>query len=109
MPRWVADQPVVPKKRAAPAEERAEQNSVLGESTRLHPRQTNRAHQTRRLAAPAREEAGLTNVVQYVDEELLRLAFKLLRNQAAPRALMDKSYEDCVANVDQKLKACTHA
>jgi Tfp pilus assembly protein PilF len=34
------------------------------------------------LAARARKEARLTNVIQFVDEELLRLAFRSLRKQA---------------------------
>ncbi len=33
------------------------------------------------LVARARKEARLTNVVQYVDEELLRLAFRSLRRE----------------------------
>jgi hypothetical protein len=36
------------------------------------------------LVARASKETRLTNVVQYVDEELLRLAFGSLRKQAAP-------------------------
>ena len=39
------------------------------------------------LAARARKEGRLTNVFQYVDEELLRLAFHSLRKQAAPLSL----------------------
>ena len=45
------------------------------------------------LVARARKEARLTNVVQYVDEELLRLAFRSLRKQAAP-GVDGQSYED---------------
>jgi len=55
------------------------------------------------LVARARKEARLTNVVQYVDEELLRLAFRSLRKQAAP-GVDGQSYEDYAANVDQNLK-----
>ena len=55
------------------------------------------------LAARARKEDRLTNVVQYVDEELLRLAFRSLRKQAAP-GVDGQSYEDYAANLDQNLK-----
>jgi RNA-directed DNA polymerase len=55
------------------------------------------------LVARARKEARLTNVVQYVDEELLRLAFRSLRKQAAP-GVDGQSYEDYAANVDENLK-----
>ena len=55
------------------------------------------------LAARARKEARLTNVVQFVDEELLRLAFRSLRKQAAP-GIDGQSYEDYAVNLDQKLR-----
>ena len=55
------------------------------------------------LVARARKEAQLTNVVQYVDEDLLRLAFRSLRKQAAP-GVDGQSYEDYEANLDQNLK-----
>ena len=55
------------------------------------------------LAARARKEGRLTNVVQFVDEELLRLAFKSLRKQAAP-GVDGRSYEDYATNLDQNLK-----
>ncbi len=55
------------------------------------------------LAARARKEGRLTNVVQFVDEELLRLAFHSLRKQAAP-GVDGQSYEDYAANVDENLK-----
>ena len=55
------------------------------------------------LVARARKEAQLTNVVQDVDEELLRLAFRSLRKQAAP-GVDGQSYEDYATNLDQKLK-----
>ena len=55
------------------------------------------------LAARARKEARLTNVVQFVDEELLRLAFRSLRKQAAP-GVDGQSYEDYAVNLDQKLR-----
>jgi hypothetical protein len=55
------------------------------------------------LVARARKDARLTNVVQYVNEELLRLAFGSLRKQAAP-GVDGQSYEDYAAHVDQNLK-----
>jgi len=55
------------------------------------------------LVARARKEARLTNVVQYVDEELLRLAFRSLRKQAAP-GIDGHCYEDYADNLDQKLR-----
>ena len=55
------------------------------------------------LVARARKEARLTNVVQYVDEELLRLAFRSLRKQAAP-GVDGQSYEDYAVNLDQRLR-----
>src|SRR5215207_2980002 len=55
------------------------------------------------LAARARKEARLTNVVQFVDEELLRLAFRSLRKQAAP-GVDGQNYAEYAANLDQNLK-----
>jgi hypothetical protein len=55
------------------------------------------------LAARARKEDRLTNVVQFVDDELLRLAFRSLRKQAAP-GVDGQRYEDYAANVDENLK-----
>jgi RNA-directed DNA polymerase len=55
------------------------------------------------LVARARKEARLTNVVQFVDEELLRLAFRSIRKQAAP-GVDGQSYEDYAVNLDQKLR-----
>src|SRR3954453_1366095 len=40
------------------------------------------------LAARARKEGRLTNVVQFVDEELLRLAFGSLRKQGRRRSFV---------------------
>ena len=54
------------------------------------------------LAARARKEGRLTNVVQFVDEELLRLAFGSLRKQAAP-GVDGQSYEDYAAGLDENL------
>src|SRR2546428_355744 len=55
------------------------------------------------LSARARKEARLTNVVQFVDEELLRFAFRSLRKQAAP-GVDGQSYEDYAVHLDQKLR-----
>lgn len=55
------------------------------------------------LAARARKEGRLTNVVQFVDEELLRLAFKSLRKQAAP-GVDGQRYEDYAENLDANLR-----
>jgi retron-type reverse transcriptase len=55
------------------------------------------------LVVLARKEARLTNVAQYVDEELLRLAFRSLRKQAVP-GVDRQSYEDYAAELDQNLK-----
>jgi retron-type reverse transcriptase len=54
------------------------------------------------LGKRARREARLTNVVQYVDEELLRLAFRSLRKQAAP-GIDGQSYETYAANLANNL------
>ena len=54
------------------------------------------------LAARARKEGRLTNVVQYVDEELLRLAFQSLRKQAAP-GVDGQSYDAYAAGLDENL------
>ncbi len=45
------------------------------------------------LVARARKEERLTNVIAFVDEELLELAFRSLRKQAAP-GIDGQSYED---------------
>lgn len=55
------------------------------------------------LAARARKEARLTNVVHYVDEALLRLAFGSLRKQAAP-GVDGQSYEEYAADLDVNLR-----
>jgi retron-type reverse transcriptase len=55
------------------------------------------------LVERARKEARLTNVVHVVDEELLRLAFRSLRRQAAP-GVDGQRYEDYAANLDHNLK-----
>ncbi len=55
------------------------------------------------LVARARKEACLTNVMQYVDEELLRLAFRSLRKGAAP-GVDGQSYEAYAEQLDQNLR-----
>ncbi|MBI4493068.1 MAG: group II intron reverse transcriptase/maturase [Chloroflexi bacterium] len=55
------------------------------------------------LAARAKKVARLTNVVQYVDEELLLLAFRSLRKRAAP-GVDGQSYEDYEAKLGQNLR-----
>jgi group II intron reverse transcriptase/maturase len=55
------------------------------------------------LAARARKEARLTNVIQFVDEELLLLAFRSLRKQAAP-GLDGQRYEDYATDLGPHLR-----
>jgi RNA-directed DNA polymerase len=87
-----------------PRREGAEQDSLFGESNTAAP-EADKTVSTKLagLVARARRETRLTNVVQYVDEELLRLAFGSLRKQAAP-GVDGQSYEDYAANVDENLK-----
>ena len=87
-----------------PRREVAEQISLLDEGYTAAP-EADRTVSTKLagLVARAAKEARLTNVVQYVDEELLRLAFGSLRKQAAP-GVDGQSYEDYAANLDQNLK-----
>jgi hypothetical protein len=53
------------------------------------------------LAARARKEACLTNVMQFVDEGLLRLAFGSLRKRAAP-GVDGQSYTAYAEQLDQE-------
>src|SRR5437773_2907802 len=87
-----------------PQREGAEQDSLLDEGYTAAP-EAEKTVSTKLagLAARARKEARLTNVVQYVDEELLRLAFRSLRKQAAP-GVDGQSYEEYAANVDENVK-----
>src|SRR5229473_5593684 len=87
-----------------PQREGAEQNSLFGESNTAAP-EADKTVSTKLagLVARARKEARLTNVVQYVDEELLRLAFGSLRKHAAP-GVDGQSYEDYAADLDENLK-----
>ena len=55
------------------------------------------------LAARARKEACLTNVMGFVDEELLRHAFASLRKQAAP-GVDGQRYAEYAAELDAKLR-----
>jgi hypothetical protein len=87
-----------------PRREGAEQISLLDESYTAAPEaDTTVSTKLAGLVARARKESRLTNVVQYVDEELLRLAFGSLRKQAAP-GVDGQSYADYAANLDQNLK-----
>lgn len=88
-----------------PLREGAEQDSLFDEGYTAAP-EADKTVSTKLagLVARAKKEARLTNVVQYVDEELLRLAFRSLRKQAAP-GVDGQSYEDYAANLDQNLRA----
>jgi RNA-directed DNA polymerase len=87
-----------------PRRKGAEQNSLFGESNTAAP-EADKTVSTKLagLVARARKEARLTNVVQYVDGELLRLAFRSLRKQAAP-GVDGHGYEDYAVNLEQNLK-----
>src|SRR5712691_9186434 len=69
-----------------PRREAAEQDSALDEGYTAAPEAelTVATKLVELVAARARRERTLTNVIQFVDEELLRLAFRSLRKQAAP-------------------------
>jgi RNA-directed DNA polymerase len=87
-----------------PRREGATQDSLFDESNTAAPEaDPTVSTKLAGLVARARKEARLTNVVQYVDEELLRLAFRSLRKQAAP-GVDGQSYEDYAANVDENVK-----
>src|SRR5438552_17375087 len=87
-----------------PRRKGAEQDSLLDEGYTAAPEaEPTVSTKLAGLVARARKEARLTNVVQFVDEELLRLAFRSLRKQAAP-GVDGQSYEDYAANLDQKLR-----
>jgi RNA-directed DNA polymerase len=87
-----------------PRRKGAEQDSLLDEGYTAAPEADSTVStKLAELAARARKEARLTNVVQFVDEELLRLAFRSLRKQAAP-GVDGQSYEDYAANLDQNLR-----
>ena len=87
-----------------PRRKGAEQDSLLDEGYTAAPEaETTVTTKLAGLVARARREAKLTNVVQYVDEELLRLAFRSLRKQAAP-GVDGQSYEEYAAKLDQNLR-----
>src|SRR2546428_7907416 len=87
-----------------PWREEAEQDSWLDEGYTAAPEaEPTVSTKLAELVARARKEKCLTNVIQFVDEELLRLAFRSLRKQAAP-GVDGQSYEDYAANLDQNLK-----
>ena len=87
-----------------PPRKGAEQDSVLDEGYTAAPEADSPVStKLAGLVARARREARLTNVVQFVDEELLRLAFRSLRKQAAP-GVDGQSYEDYAVNLDRKLR-----
>ncbi len=87
-----------------PQREGVTQDSLFGERNTAAP-EADKTVSTKLagLVARARKEARLTNVVQYVDEELLRLAFRSLRRRAAP-GVDGQRYEDYAANLDQNLQ-----
>src|SRR5438128_593681 len=87
-----------------PRREEAEQDSLLDEGYTAAP-EADKTVSTKLagLVARAGKEKRLTNVIQFVDEELLRLAFRSLRKQAAP-GVDGQSYEEYATNVDQHLK-----
>src|SRR6266498_4813471 len=80
-----------------PRREGAEQISLLDEGYTAAP-EADKTVSTKLagLVARARKETRLTNVVQYVDEELLRLAFRSLRRKAP--GVDGQRYEDYAAN-----------
>lgn len=87
-----------------PWREGAEQDSLSGKRHTAAPEaETPVFTKLARLVALARKEARLTNVVQYVDEELLRMAVRSLRKRAAP-GVDGQSYEDYEANLEQNLR-----
>jgi hypothetical protein len=87
-----------------PPRKGAEQNSLSGRSNTAAPEAGNTVStKLAGLVALAKKEARLTNVVQYVDEELLRLAFRSLRKQAAA-GVDGQTYKDYEANLNQNLE-----
>ena len=87
-----------------PWREGAAQGKLLGEGTTAAPEaERTVSPKLAELAARARKEACLTNVLQFVDEDLLRLAFHSLRKRAAP-GVDGRSYADYAAQLDQNLR-----
>jgi len=87
-----------------PPRKGAEQDSLFDEGYTAAPEADSTVStKLAELVARAREEARLTNIVQFLDEELLRLAFRSLRKQAAP-GVDGQNYEDYAANLDRNLR-----
>jgi RNA-directed DNA polymerase len=87
-----------------PRSEGAAQGNLLSEGTTAAPEADQPVSpKLAELVARARKEGRLTNVVQFVDEELLRQAFRSLRKRAAPGA-DGQNYEDYAENLDANLK-----
>jgi RNA-directed DNA polymerase len=87
-----------------PRSKGAAQGKLLDEGTTAAPEaELTVSPKLAELVARARKEDRLTNVVQFVDEELLHLAFRSLRKRAAP-GVDGQSYEDYAANLDTNLK-----
>src|SRR5881409_3005650 len=101
----VADQLVVPKKRGnARGGKRLSRTACSTRGYTAAPEaEPTVSTKLAELVARARKEKCLTNVIQFVDEELLRLAFRSLRKQAAP-GVDGQSYEDYAVDLDQKLR-----
>jgi group II intron reverse transcriptase/maturase len=87
-----------------PRREGAEQDSLFDEGYTAAP-EADQTVSTKlaELGARARREAHLTNVIQFVDEELLHLAFRSLRKQAAP-GVDGQSYEEYAVNLTTNLR-----
>jgi hypothetical protein len=82
----------------------AEQGSLFDEGYTAAPEAENTVStKLAELGQRARREARLTNVIQFVDEELLRLAFRSMRKQAAP-GVDGQRYEDYAANLPRNLR-----
>ncbi len=87
-----------------PQREEAEQDSLFDEGYTAAP-EADQTVSTKlaELGARARREAHLTNVIQFVDEDLLHLAFRSLRKQAAP-GVDGQSYEEYAVDLTTNLR-----
>src|SRR6516162_2282202 len=105
MASGVADRPVVPRKRGNARGGKGPSRAVCStRATRLHQEaETTVSTKLAELGQRARREARLTNVIQFVDEELLRLAFRSLRKQAAP-GVDGQRYEDYAKDLPANLR-----
>lgn len=91
----VTDRPVLPRKRDNARGGKGPSRTAC--LTRLHGcTETDETESTKlaELGTRARREARLTNVTQFVDEELLRLAFRSMRKQSPP-GVDGLSYAEC--------------